>query len=544
MPNVQCKIDGFLFSLRLEKRTAEVVGCYDWRLIVYKIPSTITYKNTDFIVIRIGNAAFKDCKFVGIEIPVTIKSIGNYAFEHCYNLESVDIPNSVTEVGVGAFKECYSLKTIVLPKYLRSIERAMFGNCSSLESIKMPSSLIEIGNCAFRSCESLKSFTIPSTVKNIGADAFRQCTSLTSIYIPSSVASLSGNVFGDCTNLKIIQVSKLNIYYKSPSNCNAIIETASNTLITGCKHTTIPDCVVQIGEAAFLGSKIQCITIPETVKIIRIHAFTWCSELLEVNIGNGVKRIFGCSFSNCPSLQSVAIGTGLTNIDRDAFSGCNSLMSIIIDSNNPTYDSRNNCNAIIETATNTLVIGCRDTKIPNGIITIGAAAFYGCGQLKSIWIPNSVESIEDEAFSNCYSLESVAIGYGLANTKGNVFRCCRSLSSIVINSNNPTYDSRNNCNAIIETTTNTLIKGCANTTIPTSVTKIGIRAFEGCWFSNPITLPSSIEYIGYLAFCNTALLTMILYEGTKEQWHKIEKEKDWINIHSITSIYCTDGEIE
>lgn len=544
MSNIQCKIDGFLYSLCFEKRTAEVVDCYDWRLIVYKIPSTITYQNTLFKVIRIGSAAFRGHKFVNIEIPDTIRTIGNYAFEHCHNLESLEIPNSVIEIGFGAFSECYSLKTVLLPKYLDSIERALFCDCRSLESILMPNSTIEIGNSAFRSCTSLKSFTIPSTVRHIGTDAFRECTSLTSIYIPRSVESISGNVFGDCTNLNSIQVDKFNRYYNSLGNCNAIIETATNTLITGCQHTIIPNSVVQIGEAAFFGSKIQHVIIPETVKIIRIHAFTWCSELLEVNIGNGVKRIFGCSFSNCPSLQSVAIGTGLTNIDRDAFSGCNSLMSIIIDNNNPTYDSRNNCNAIIETATNTLVIGCRNTKIPNGIITIGAAAFYGCGQLKSICIPNSVESIEDEAFSNCYSLESVAIGYGLANTKGNVFRCCRSLSSIVINSNNPTYDSRNNCNAIIETTTNTLIKGCANTTIPTSVTKIGIRAFEGCWFRNPITLPSSIEYIGYLAFCNTALLTMILYEGTKEQWHKIEKEKDWINIHSITSIYCTDGEIE
>lgn len=543
MPNVQCKIDGFLFSLCLEKRTAEVVGCYDWRLIVYKIPSTITYKNTDFIVIRIGNAAFKDCKFVGIKIPITIKSIGNYAFEHCYNLESVDIPNSVTEIGIGAFKECYSLKTIVLPKYLRSIERAMFGNCSSLESIKMPSSLMEIGNCAFRSCKSLKSFTIPSTVKNIGADAFRQCTSLTSIYIPSSVASLSGNVFGDCTNLKIIQVSKLNIYYKSPSDCNAIIETASNTLITGCKHTTIPDCVVQIGEAAFFGSKIQCITIPETVKIIREYAFTCCSELSEINIGNGVHRILGCAFSNCRSLQFISIGSGLTNIDIHAFAGCNSLKSIVINGNSPIYDSRDNCNAIIETATNTLVIGCKDTKIPNGVITIGEAAFYGCGRLKSICIPDSVESIKDEAFSNCYSLESVVIGSGLANTDGNVFRCCHSLSSIVIDNNNPIYDSRENCNGIIETATNTLVTGCKDTKIPQGVTNIGIRSFENCWFSNPIVLPSSVVCIEHHAFYNSTGIK-IHYVGTTEQWDAIEKGKDWINIRSIKSIYCTDGEIE
>lgn len=542
MPKLQCKIDGFLYSLCFEKRTAEVVDCYDWRLIVYKIPSTITYQNTLFKVIRIGSAAFRDHKFVNIEIPDTIRTIGNYAFEHCHNLESLEIPNSVIEIGFGAFSECYSLKTVLLPKYLDSIERALFCNCRSLESILMPNSTIEIGNSAFRSCKSLKSFTIPSTVRHIGTDAFRECTSLTSIYIPRSVESISGNVFGDCTNLNSIQVDKFNRYYNSLGNCNAIIETATNTLITGCQHTIIPNSVVQIGEAAFFGSKIQRVIIPETVKIIRIHAFTCCSELLEVNIGNGVKRIIEYAFSNCKVLQSVTIGSGLIKIDIHAFSGSNMLMSIVIDGNNPTYDSRNNCNAIIETATNTLVIGCRNTKIPDSVIAIGKAAFYRCSHLQSIFIPDSVESIKNEAFSDCYSLESVAIGKGLTNLEENAFRCCHALSSIVIDCNNPRYDSRDNCNAIIETDTNTLVTGCKDTKIPKSITKIGIRSFEGCWFSNPIILPSSITYIEHHAFCNSKWVE-IHYVGTQEQWHKIEKGKDWINIHSIKSICCIDGEI-
>ena len=128
--------------------------------------------------------------------------------------------------------------------------------------------------------------------------------------------------------------------------------------------------------------------------------------------------------------------------------------SIIVAEGNPVYDSRNNCNAIIETATNKLVYGCKNTVIPSSVTSIGSSAFSGCSGLTSISIPSSVTSIGSGAF------------YG-----------CSGLTTITVDADNPVYDSRNNCNAIIQTTTNRLISGCKNTVIPSSVTSIGNYAF-------------------------------------------------------------------
>ena len=95
--------------------------------------------------------------------------------------------------------------------------------------------------------------------------------------------------------------------------------------------------------------------------------------------------------------------------ERHAVSGCSSLISIVVDSDNRIFDSRNNCNAIINTSLNSLVIGCKNTIISNGVMSIGTSAFYGCSTLTSITIPNSVKSIGNNAFYNCYGLTSIVI---------------------------------------------------------------------------------------------------------------------------------------
>ena len=152
------------------------------------------------------------------------------------------------------------------------------------------------------------------------------------------------------------------------------------------------------------------------------------------------------------------------------------MKSISIDPNNSVYDSRNNCNAIVETATNTLKAGCKNTIIPASITEIGKGAFYGHLKLKKITIPKSIKTIGKDAF-------------GMTG-----------LESIVVNKENTVFDSRENCNAIIETNTNTLIVGCKKTVIPNSVTEIGDYAFERCFGLSAIYIPNSVKKIGDYAF--------------------------------------------
>ena len=171
----------------------------------------------------------------------------------------------------------------------------------------------------------------------------------------------------------------------------------------------------------------------------------------------------------------------VTSIGNNAFSACESLASV---------------------------------TIGNGVTSIGEWAFYGCSSLTSIAIPNSVTSIGSEAFYGCSSLTSVTIGNSVTSIGEIAFVECYSLSSIVVESGNATYDSRGNCNAIIETATNTLIVGCQNTIIPNSITSIGDYAFGECFSLTSITIPNSVTSIGEWAFSYCESLTTVICEAS------------------------------
>ena len=274
--------------------------------------------------------------------------------------------------------------------------------------------------------------------------SFENCDGLTGITIPSSVTYIDVEFgfdeYGE-NNLKSIVIESGNPVYDSRNNCNAIIETSTNTLIFGCKNTIIPNSVTTIGYMAF---------------------------------------------NDCKGLTNITIPSSVTSIEDYPFFMCQNLASIVVESGNPVYDSRNNCNAIIETSTNKLIVGVKTTIIPSSVTTIGIYAFRRCEGLTSIRIPSSVTSIERTPFYECENLES-----------------------IVVESGNLVYDSRNNCNAIIETSTNKLIVGVKTTIIPSSVTSIGDYAFFYCSGLTSITIPNSVTSIGKYAFFRCTALTDI-----------------------------------
>ena len=341
-----------------------------------------------------------------------IKHIDNAAFKYCTDLTDIEIPNSVTKIGNDAFYGCTKLNNITIPSNLTSIGDYVFYECTGLTDIIIPSSITSIGNYAFYECTGLTNITIPSNLTNIGNYAFYECTGLTNITIPSSVTSIGNGTFSRCTGLTDI---------------------------------IIPSSVTSIGNSAF----------------------SRCTGLTDIIIPSSVTNIGSYAFSGCIGLTDITIPSSVTNIESNVFSNCGFLASISVDSSNLVYDSRESCNAIIETNTNKLIQGCKNTKIPNTVTNIGSSAFSGCTELNNIEIPNTVTNIENSAFYGC--------------------------------------------------------TGLTNVEIPSSIKKINNYTFSGCQNLKVILIPASVVEIASDVFANCINLNIVNYTGTQTQWSEIKK---------------------
>ena len=399
------------------------------------IPDSVTWSY--------GGTFYGCTGLTSVTIPDSVTWIDNFTFYGCTGLTSVTIPDSVTSIGNGAFDSCTRLTSITIPDSVTSIGDSAFHGCTGLTSITIPDSVTWIGDSAFHGCAGLTSVTIPDSVTIIGRHAFDGCTGLTSVTIPDSVTSIGEGAFRGCTGLASITVSGGNKKFDSRNNCNGIIETASNTLISGCKNTDIPDSVTRIGGGAFYGcTGLASITIPDSVTSIGASAFWDCTRLTSITIPNSVTSIGYWAFYGCTGLTSITIPDSVTSIGNGAFDGCTGLASITVSGGNKKFDSRNNCNGIIETASNTLISGCKNTDIPDSVTSIGDSAFDSCTGLTSITIPDSVTSIGDGAFGSCTGLTSITIPDSVTSIGASAFWDCTRLTSVCFMGDAPVVNER------------------------------------------------------------------------------------------------------
>ena len=377
--------------------------------------------------LRLENDFYGEVLINNFEFGPEVESIPSNICQYLDKLTSITIPNSVRSIGDRAFYNCSSLSNICFPSLIKHIgSDAFLGTPFLNELLNEQSGIIYIGlllYCYNGTMPSGTKISIKEGTLYINQSAFFGCSGLYEVDIPNSLTEIGDYAFARCENLTKVDISNTS---KLSNINNGVFAQCSNLT-----SVTIPNSVAEISNLAFLGcSALTSVTIPNSVTSIGEEAFEYCSGLTSVFIPNSVISIGGFAFARCSSLTSLHIPQSVLSIFNNTFRDCSSLSEIVVDDGNTVYDSRNGCNALIETSTNTLFIGCSNTTIPNSITSISGYAFSNCIGLRSIIIPNSVSTIDVLAFSDCINLQSVIIGDGLNEIPEACFDGCENLETV------------------------------------------------------------------------------------------------------------------
>ena len=416
-------------------------------------------------VSSIGKGAFgMNDNITSVAIPENVKSIGDEAFESCDNLASVIIGNNVTSIGKAAFYYCDQLTSVYIGISVTTIGEDAFLDCAKLKFIYIPDSVTSIGNNAFKGCDQLpddardriQDIQFPPNSTNndyqtnrrssseVERDTFRFPKEILKLDDSNDIHNYILTIFRRIDYQDLINKLMANGSWTDSMNSvwidrknNRVRVGLFNPVSTHIDGIIMPvDIFIEIIERttdAHIENnpqeendyKLLFGDFYNKINLLRNH-----DELFHLSIPNLVTSIDDGVFDDYLKLTSVIIPDSVTCIGENAFRSCPALTSISISKDNPVYDSRNNCNAIIETSTNILIAGCKNTIIPDSVRSIGRRAFYGCSRLSAIKIPGSVISIGIEAFKKCTGLICAIIPDSVAEIGCNAFEECSCLEEI------------------------------------------------------------------------------------------------------------------
>lgn len=570
------------------------------------IPADFLYIGLyNYKVIRIEESAFENCSDpTSIILPPSVVTIAKSAFKGCSNLKSVLLSDHLNTIEAYAFYDCIQLNSISFPSQLTAIGAYAFFN-SAIATIKLSGTLPEIEETTFsddiyahtiiyadaklsQQIPSIKGWSkfsnqspqfeyngisyeltdsqsvavikksspysgqiilpeqviyrghtlnvsriddsafeyteisairLPNSLTSIGKYAFRGCEKLTAIIIPKSVISIEKGVFSSCPILSSIVVETGNTMYDSRDNCNAIIETRSATLISGCNTATIPNTCRCIGEGAFFDCQaIDRIQIPEGIIAIKTGAFSNCQALISVHLPNSLVHIENSAFNYCMRLQQINMPKNLIKIGTFAFSNCPQLKNIAVEGVTPATMA---VNAFSEETYQYAIVTFPTIEISKKYANATGwnqfshravswetfnqdGIWYNVGQTEAVVIadPNgkdyaggidipsnvmrdkkffTVIAVDNNAFAFCTLVTHLTLPIGITKIGDNAFKGCRSITDL---------------------------------NIPIGVTTIGEDAFALCSDLGEIVLPSTIAHIGEFAFRDCTRLTKIVINSS------------------------------
>ena len=477
----EATVGDFKYTYLDGKGVATIVGRANDNLTHITIPATVSIGGANYAVKTIGPSAFQSCRIDTLVISEGVETIGNRAFQNNYDyLKSVTLPKSLRSIGSYAFYDCYSIKELVIPEGVEKIADNAFNECSGLQRVELPSTLVAIGECAFRGCGSLSTvlsrIQTPFDIKpnvfssnwswdySTGEErqVYTPCDA--NLYVPTGTKSAYEAIEGWTMFANIYEgepieakIDSLNYLLIKGSNVATLLAGDYGDLVS----VTVPNSVtyqgtkyrvIAIAPSAFYSCRsLRSVVIGSGVETIGNNAFQECSSLTSASLPESVISIGDNAFSNCDNLVAISVPrnvvsignaafwyTGMTDVyipatttsvGRNAFGG-SPVETIKVAADNPLYDSRNNCNAIIETENNRLVVGCKNTVIPRDIKIIGVQAFWGCNGIDSLKIPQGVVTLEESSLGNS-SLRYVEIPRSVSTIGSDLFQSCSSLVTIV-----------------------------------------------------------------------------------------------------------------
>lgn len=420
-----------------------------------------------------------------------LKSIGAEAFAGCSQLKSIVIPEQVGEVGASLFAGCAALQNVEVVSentafdsrngcnaIVRKADNCLVAGCITtvipvdvvalgegafmqlpLTAVSIPKSVASYGKKVFYGCDDIETVMVGAkTPAALTSDVFT-CTSRATLIVPTGTLAAyeKANVWKDFLKRIEISSSTLPIHFadsqvkelcvanwdqdgdKELSYAEAAAVTdlgevfKNNTNIQSFDELQYFTGLTTIGDQAFYYCyRLTSVVLPETVTAIGTSAFQYCFYLSSIRLSENLENIASDAFWNCVRLTSIRIPAKVNSIGDTVFGYCTQLTDVSVDPANTVFDSREGCNAIVETSTNTLYQAFVSTRIPSTVTTIGRFAYSYVAGLTELRIPSNVTALAGVSVFSCDDLRSVVLPAELTTIGHQSFDYCDSLKTVKV----------------------------------------------------------------------------------------------------------------